>query len=209
MEEPAIKTEILPANIDKSMDKAISILKKGDVVSFPTDTVYGLGADAFNSKAVDLLFEKKDRDSSKAIPILIGDINDLAKVTLEINPTAKLLAKSFWPGALTIIVVRHPELPKNLSPLPTIGIRMPNHPVALRLLSQYGPIATTSANISGGANPNTAQDVFSQLGNHIPLIIDGGKTPGGIPSTVVDCTKEEPKILREGPISQQQILDCI
>jgi len=179
------------------------------VVAFPTDTVYGLGADAFNSKAIDLLFEKKIRDSSKAIAILLGNINHLSKVTTDINPTAKLLAKSFWPGALTIILVSHPKLPKNISPLPTVGIRMPNHPIALILLSQYGPLATTSANISGGANPNTAQDVFSQLGNRIPLIIDDGKTPGGLPSTVVDCTKEEPKILREGPISQQQILDCI
>jgi len=111
------------------------------------------------------------------------------------------LARRFWPGPLTLIVPRLPQLPSVLSSNLTIGVRIPDHPVALSLLKLVGPLAVTSANLSGNANANTAQQVLDQLDGRIHLILDGGQTPGGVPSTVADCTGPETRILREGPIS--------
>ncbi len=122
---------------------------------------------------------------------------------------SKRLAAAFWPGPLTVVVERHPDLPQNLSPLPTIGVRMPDHPIALALLNAAGPLAVTSANISNAANTASAQAVLEQLGGRISLLLDGGQTPGGTPSTVVDCTQPELKILRLGPISAEEIARVI
>ncbi len=121
------------------------------------------------------------------------------------NALAHKLAEAFWPGPLTLVVPVHPRLPKNLSPLPTVGVRMPNHPDALALLESCGPLAVTSANLSGQENTTNAAQVYAQLAGRIPLILDGGTTPGGEPSTVVDCTSPEPAILRSGPISLEEI----
>jgi L-threonylcarbamoyladenylate synthase len=117
----------------------------------------------------------------------------------------KKLAEVFWPGALTLVVIKNPTLPDVLSSQATVGVRMPNHPFTLALLQTTGPLATTSANLSGHENPLTAQDVFTQLGGKIELILDGGSTPGSIPSTVVDCTGHHPVILRDGAISANAI----
>ncbi len=119
------------------------------------------------------------------------------------------LADRFWPGPLTLIVSRKPDLPDALSITPTIGVRVPDHPVALKLLRLAGPLAVTSANISGHENTNTAQEVLDQLGGRIHLVIDGGRTPGGVPSTVVDCTRPIPVILRAGPISMEDIQSAL
>jgi tRNA threonylcarbamoyl adenosine modification protein (Sua5/YciO/YrdC/YwlC family) len=115
------------------------------------------------------------------------------------------LAARFWPGPLTLVLPKQKGLPEELSAQPTIGVRMPDHPVTLALLRRAGPLAVTSANISGAASSVTAQEVFAQLGGRIPLILDGGRTPGGVSSTVVDCTGREPRILRLGPISLKEI----
>jgi len=122
---------------------------------------------------------------------------------------AHRLAGHFWPGPLTLVVARHPSLPDNLSPLPTVGVRMPDHPVALMLLNRAGPLAVTSANVSGAPSASSAQEVFDQLQGRIPLVLDGGPTPGGVPSTVVDCTGSEPMILRQGPITMDQLLEAL
>ena len=127
------------------------------------------------------------------------------QVTQAIPAVARRLAERFWPGPLTLVVARHPALPAILSPLPTVGVRMPDHPTALALLRQSGPLATTSANLSGGPNPLTAQEVLAQLDGRVDLIIDGGRCPGGVPSTVVDCTAGELKILRQGPITLEEL----
>ena len=200
------KTKILPGNDPSALGKAVQLLESGHLVAFPTDTVYGLGANAFNSNAIDRLYAAKGRDASKAIAILVGTPEDLQRLTSEINWLAQRLAQEFWPGALTIIVPGRSDLPKNISQTATVGVRMPNHPITLNLLQKTGPLATTSANLSGGTSPKTAQEVFLQLQDHVPLILDGGKTPGGEPSTVVDCTGRTPIILRDGPISLEQIL---
>ncbi len=201
-----METQILAAKGSGWAEFARRLLLANRLVAFPTDTVYGLGALAFNPEAIDQLYQVKGRDSAKAIAILIGDISVLRQVTGVMGPMAERLAQRFWPGPLTLVVRSHPDLPANLSPLPTIGVRMPDHPVALELLNRTGPQAVTSANLSGAENAVTAQQVYDQLHGRIPLILDGGQTPGGQPSTVVDCTGDQPVILRQGPITMDQLL---
>ena len=121
-------------------------------------------------------------------------------MAVNLPDQALALASAHWPGALTLIVPRHPSLPADLSPLPTLGIRIPDHPAALALLQAAGPLAVTSANLSGQADTTTAKEVLAQLDGRVDLVLDGGKTPGGIPSTVVDLTGSEPRILRQGPV---------
>jgi L-threonylcarbamoyladenylate synthase len=160
---------------------------------------------AFNAAAVGRIYIAKDRPDDKAIPVLIGASTDLEKVTLEVPEAATRLAARFWPGPLTLVVPKRPDLPETVSATPTVGVRVPDHALARKLLLAAGPMAVTSANISGQPSPSTAQEVLGQLGGRIALIIDGGKTPGGIPSTVVDCSGPEIRILREGPILKDQI----
>lgn len=196
-----MQTEVLPATSSDTIPHAYEILQKGGLVAFPTDTVYGVGALAFDGKAVESIYAAKDRPPEKAIPILIGDPEDLEKVGIDIPDAARKLAARFWPGPLTILVPKRLDLPSAVSATATVGVRVPDHKVAQALLRVAGPMAVTSANISGAQSPVTAQEVYEQLGGRIALIIDGGKTPGGVPSTLVDCTVPELKILREGPIS--------
>lgn len=200
-----MQTITLPADNPTSIQAALELLQEGEIIAFPTDTVYGLGTDAFYSPGIIKLFEAKGRDSNKAIAVLIGNIEQLDLLTDELNGIARKLVSKFWPGGLTIVVPKKKDLPELLSAGNSIGIRMPNHPVTLELLRKFGPIATTSANLSGKNNPHDAQDVFQQLNKHLPLILDGGKCPGGVPSTVVDCSTDEIRILRPGAISKEEI----
>ena len=198
-------TVLLPDN-DESIQAALKILRSGGLVAFPTDTVYGVGALAFNGKAVESIYKAKDRPVEKAIPVLIGDIEDMEKVGMDIPDIAYKLAARFWPGPLTCLIPKKPTLPESVSATDTVGVRLPDHEVARTLLRAAGPMAVTSANISGQPSPSSAEEVFAQLDGRIELIIDGGKTPGGVPSTVVDCTGEKIKIVREGPITLEEIL---
>ena len=204
-----IQTEIISADHHESIQRALHVLNKGGLVAFPTDTVYGLGTLAFDGKAVESIYLAKDRPIEKAIPVLIGDDADLDKVSNGVTDIVRTLASRYWPGPLTIIVTKKPTLPESVSATQTVGVRVPDHPVAQALLRSTGPMAVTSANISGQPSPSTAQEVFEQLKGRIHLIVDGGKTPGGVPSTLVDCTGSEIKVLREGPISLQKILSAI
>ncbi|MCK5429829.1 MAG: L-threonylcarbamoyladenylate synthase, partial [Anaerolineales bacterium] len=129
-----MKTLILPADDPRALTRAVEVLEHGGLVAFPTDTVYGLGALVHNPDSIAKLYAVKERDSAKAIPILVGSIADLDQVSSNINQTARRLAETFWPGPLTLVVPRHPVLPNIISPYPTIGVRMPDHPVALNLL---------------------------------------------------------------------------
>lgn len=200
-----MRTDILSAKDPETLLLALAVLQTGGLVAFPTDTVYGLGALAFHSAAVRRIYAAKDRPVGKAIPVLIADPADLEKVTLEVPAVAVRLASRFWPGPLTLVVEKHPDLPETVSAGSTVGVRVPDHPVARALLRAAGPMAVTSANISGQPSPSTAQAVLAQLGGRIELILDGGKTPGGVSSTVVDCTGIQPKILRPGPVSKDEI----
>ncbi len=198
-----MKTEIIPASEIKN---ALNILQSGGIIAFPTDTVYGLGALAFDADAINSIYIAKNRPIEKAIPILIGDLSDLDKVASDIPNMALRFASRFWPGPLTCIVPKKETLPLAVSATSTVAVRIPDHIDARALLRAAGPMAVTSANISGGLNPSSAQEVYDQLSGRISLILDGGKTQGGIPSTLVDCTGKLPVILREGPISLFELL---
>ena len=200
-----MNTLIIKTNDPKALVYGQQILQAGGVIAFPTDTVYGLGCLVTETDSIDHLFEIKGRDTNKAIAVLIGNVDHLTRVTVALGDSARRLAKEFWPGALTLIVPRHPGLPTNLSPLPTIGVRMPNHAFAQSLLQINGPLATTSANLSGLPSPVTAQDVLDQLADRVDLVLDGGPCPGGVPSTVIDCTGTELRILREGAITRETL----
>lgn len=201
-----MRTEIIPA---AEIHKALGILQSGGIVAFPTDTVYGVGTLAFDNTAIESIYTAKDRPVEKAIPILIGDLSDLEKVGRDIPDMALRFAARFWPGPLTCVVPKQPTLPLAVSATPTVAVRIPDHPDARALLRTAGPMAVTSANISGQPSPTTAQEVYEQLNGRIPLILDGGKTPGGVPSTLVDCTGERPVILREGPITLENLLSAL
>jgi L-threonylcarbamoyladenylate synthase len=200
-----METRLIKTDHPDCIPTALEYIRSGQLVAFPTDTVYGLAADLFNPDAIEKLYQVKEREHLKAIPVLLSSPAALDKVTLHMNRLARKLADRFWPGPLTLVVPVHPGLPKNLSPQPTVGVRMPDHPDALALLEACGPLAVTSANLSGQENTLTADQVFAQLAGRIPLIMDGGKTPGGAPSTVVDCTGPDPAILRPGPIALEDI----
>jgi L-threonylcarbamoyladenylate synthase len=189
-----------------TLEHAVQVLKNGGLVAIPTDTVYGLACALGNPIAIKRLYEVKGRDSSKPIAVLIGDTDQLKLVASHINRKATRLAKRYWPGALTLVLPRLVGLPDILSSQPTVGVRMPDHPFVLYLLRTAGPLAVTSANLSGAENPKTAQDVFNQLGDRIDLTIDGGRCPGGVPSTVVDCSTTDLRILRVGAIPVEDIL---
>ena len=201
-----MKTEIIPAS---EIQTALEILQNGGIVAFPTDTVYGLGSLAFNNTAIESIYTAKDRPIEKAIPILIGDLSDLDQVADDIPNMALRFATRFWPGPLTCVVPKKQTLPLAVSATSTVAVRIPDHPDARALLRAAGPMAVTSANISGQPSPSTAQEVYEQLNGRIPLILDGGKTKGGIPSTLVDCTGDKPIILREGPITLAELLAAL
>jgi L-threonylcarbamoyladenylate synthase len=202
-------TEIHPVNASNAITSALEILYSGGLVAFPTDTVYGVGALAFDGKAVESIYTAKERPVEKAIPVLIGDREDLSQVAEEIPLFAARLSARFWPGPLTVLVPKKPTLPEVVSANPAVGVRVPDHEVARALLRLSGPLAVTSANRSSQPSPTTAQEVLQQLGGRIALILDGGRTPGGIPSTLVDCMGTEIQILREGPITMEQLLNAI
>ncbi len=200
-----MQTQVIPAAAPEAIESALAVLRRGGLVAFPTDTVYGIGALAFDEQAVKSIYEAKGRSDEKAIPVLLGDAADLDKVAMALPDKARKLAQRFWPGALTLVVLKRPSLPAAVSATETVGVRMPDHEVARAWLRAAGPMAVTSANLSGHRSPRTANEVRAELEGRIPLIIDGGRTPGGVPSTVLDCTKAEFAILRAGPINLEEI----
>ncbi|MEW6241409.1 MAG: L-threonylcarbamoyladenylate synthase [Chloroflexota bacterium] len=204
-----MKTEILQATDPRAVPLALEILRGGGLVAFPTDTVYGLGALAHDGDAIVSIYAAKERPPEKAIPVLIWDAEDLEKVAMDVPEMARRLAARFWPGPLTIVVPKRADLPEAVSATATVGVRMPDHPAARTLLRAAGPMAVTSANRSGGGNARRAEEVLAQLNGRIPLVLDGGETPGGVASTVVDCTGAKPVILREGPVTLEQIRSAI
>lgn len=199
-------THILSIQDPKAIDIAAKIIKQGGLVVFPTDTIYGLAANPWNGQAIQDIYTAKGRPQEKAIPVLIGSLPQLSLITQGLSAKMLALATSFWPGPLTLVLPKKENLPEELSQYPTLGVRMPDNPFTLALLLQTGPLATTSANISGGSNPANAEDVISQLNGRVDLILDGGSTPGDTASTVVDCTNDDLIILREGPISYDDLL---
>ncbi len=196
---------ILPVDLPGCLEHAKVVLGLGELLVFPTDTVYGIAANVRDAQAIQRLFQVKGRPLDKSIPVLIGNIEQLAQVAINIPEQARKLMEFFWPGALTLVLPRSEDLPMELGPEHTIGVRMPDHPVALKLLQYVGPLAVTSANLSGEIEARTAQDVVRQLGDRVQLVLDAGPSPGGQPSTVVELGRDGVRILREGPITAEML----
>ncbi|AQY50013.1 translation factor, SUA5 type [Listeria weihenstephanensis FSL R9-0317] len=188
--------------------EAAKLLQAGEAVAFPTETVYGIGADATNEQAVAKIYEAKGRPSDNPLIVHIADQSQVHEFVTKIPSNAKKLMQEFWPGPLTIILPLRPDrLARNVTAgLDSVGVRMPEHPVALGLLAVAGiPIAAPSANRSGKPSPTSGEHVEEDLSGRIAGIVFGGKTGVGLESTVIDCTLETPAILRPGGISQEQI----
>ena len=196
---------------EQEIEKAAQILRNGGLVAFPTETVYGLGADASNTAAVKKIFAAKGRPADHPVIVHIASPSDLKHWAAEVPRCAWLLAEKFWPGPLTMVLKRA----KRVSDLvtggqDTIGLRVPSHPVAQRLLKAFGGgIAAPSANRFGRLSPTTAQHVREELGDAVDLVLDGGPCDVGIESTIVDLTRDTPAVLRPGRISAQQIADAL
>lgn len=196
---------------EPELARAAALLRAGELVAFPTDTVYGVGAIAWDRQAVAKLYTAKLRALDKAIPLLLADADDLDLVAANVPPAARRLAQRFWPGPLTLVLSKAPLIPDEVTAGgDTVAVRVPDHPLARALIRLVdAPLATTSANLSGGPSPVTAQEVAEQLAGRVALILDGGRCPGGIPSTLVDLTGDAPIILRPGPLSLAELLGSL
>lgn len=196
-----------PAEQRALVRRAAALLRAGEVVAFPTDTVYGIAADTWNDEAVRRLYAIKERPAQKAIALLLSGPEQLSVVTEYRSPALEELARRFWPGGLTVVVPWRPDVRvAGERPLRTVGVRVPDHPIPLAIIKEMGiPLATTSANLSGAPSAVTAQEVDRQIGDRIALVIDGGPCPGGKDSTVVDLTTEPPTIRRLGAVPVDEL----
>ena len=194
------------SEIQTQVERGISILRQGGLVAFPTDTVYGLGACADNEPAVARVYQVKGRPRNVALPLLLAQTSQIGEVAYHVPPIAWLLADKFLPGALTIVLYKsNSVLDIATGGGNTVAVRIPAHPVPVALAEDLGPIVGTSANLSGKPSALTADEVCSQFGDKIDLVIDGGRCPGGRESTIVDVTGEVPVVLREGAISRGEL----
>ncbi len=196
----------LSTSIQEQVEKGVSILKKGGVIVFPTDTVYGLGAGIVIDSAVERVYRIKGRPRNMALPLLLADLDQLEDIAVSIPASARLLAEKFWPGPLTLVLLKSDTVSDIVSGgNKTVAVRVPAHPVPAALAQEVGtPIIGTSANLSGQPSALTAEEVRAQIGDKVDLIIEG-KCPGGRESTVVDLTGETPVILRPGAISREEL----
>jgi len=197
----------LSSSMKKQIKKGISILRQGGLVAYPTDTVYGLGAYASLPEAVARVYTVKQRPRNMPLPLLLANKSQIKQLANPVPPVAWLLIDRFLPGALTIILPRSDSAPETITGgESTIAIRIPAHPVPIALIEGLeAPIVGTSANLSGQPSPLTAEEVYSQLGDSIDLVIDGGRCPGDKESTIVDVTGQIPEVLREGAISAEEL----
>jgi len=192
---------------NEALVEAARILAAGGVIAFPTDTVYGLACDLFNEEAVDRIYRIKARPAYLPLIAMLAEAEAWPQVSSSLPDSARRFMARFWPGPLTIIVPARKDIPAIvLGGGETIGMRIPDHDIARQLLRLAGrPLATTSANLSGQPAACIAEEVEKQIGDAVDLILDAGPCPGGQASTVVDCTVEPPKILREGPVTAEML----
>jgi L-threonylcarbamoyladenylate synthase len=197
-----METRWLIAGQPGAIEQAADLLKQGQVVAFPTDTLYGIAADPFNQAAIEKLFAVKNRPQEKGIPILLADLQDLDKVAQEVPPTAQSLINQYWPGALTLVVPKHPRLPSIISSNEGVAVRIPDHEISRAFIrAAGGAVAATSANLSGERPAQNAAEAFEAMNGLIAAVLDGGPVQHGQGSTVLDCMSDPPKVLREGPIA--------
>jgi len=190
-----------PASWGPAIDEAVNVLARGALVVLPTDTVYGIGADAFAPAAVAALLAAKGRGRQMPPPVLVPAVATVDGLCAQVPEAARRLMEAFWPGALTIICRAQPSLAWDLGETGgTVAVRMPNHPAALALLRRTGPLAVSSANRTGAPAAMTAEEARDQLGDAVALYLDGGRAPGGVASTIVDATGERLRVVRAGAL---------
>ena len=186
--------------------EAVQSLRSGGIITIPTDTVYGLGADPFNANAVQKLYTFKGRPDGKPIPLILGSVEDIHSVAQNLTEFFFHLTDRFWPGGLTIVVESKDLLPVLTAGGNTVGVRIPDNPLLLKILRAFGgPMAITSANLSGEPPATSIQEIDEELASRIDVIVDGGKTPGPVPSTVYDISVSPPIVRRQGVISEETL----
>lgn len=204
-----METLLLPAN-DKNNKKAAELLLKGEVVGIPTETVYGLAANALDPEAVKKIFIAKGRPQDNPLIVHIASLDQLEQVATDIPAAAYKMAEAFWPGPLTMIFKRSPLIPDGVTAgLDTVGIRMPSHKTAREIIALSRPLAAPSANTSGKPSPTAANHVYEDMKGRVPMIIDGGRCSVGVESTVVDMTGDIPRVLRPGAITEEMIANLV
>ena len=202
---------LLLGTCDKDIARASEILREGGLVAVPTETVYGLGADAYNKDAALKIFAAKGRPADNPLIVHIADVSQLDGIVSEVNENAKKLMDAFWPGPLTIVMKKSDKIPYEVSAgLDTVAVRMPSHPAARKLLKTCGlPVAAPSANTSGKPSPTSARHVYDDMNGKIDAIVDGGRCEVGLESTVVDVTDDIPRLLRPGGITYEQLCGAL
>jgi L-threonylcarbamoyladenylate synthase len=199
-----------PYQREAGLTAATTALKRGDLVLLPTDTVYGVAADAFTPEAVTKLLAAKNRGRSMPVPVLIGEASTLNGLVMTLPPVATQLAEAFWPGGLTLVVEHANSLAWDLGEAEgTVAVRLPDDDVARDLLRQTGPLAVSSANRSGRPAATTAAEAEYQLGEHAAVVLDGGPRTGSAASTIVDCTAPTPRVLRFGAIDIDRLREVV
>lgn len=195
---------LTPANL---LEKAVSTLKKGGLVAFPTDTLYALGAHAFIEEAVSRVYEAKGRPQGMALPLLLGSPDDIDSVAVDVPQAARDLAEGFWPGAVTLVLYKAPSVSSTITGgRDTVAVRVPSHPLALALIDGAGaPVTGTSANRSGGPDPVSAEVVREHLGESVDVVLDEGPCSIAEASTIVDMTAEPPRIVRAGAVARSEL----
>ncbi len=199
-----------PVDRRSGLEAAAHAARSGNLVVMPTDTVYGIGADAFNAAAVRALLAAKGRGPDMPVPVLVGSWTTIDGLVMAVPPVARTLIEAFWPGGLSLVVEYAPSLSWDLGDARgTVMVRMPLHPVALDLLRLVGPMAVSSANRSGSPPATIAADAESQLGQDVSVYLEAGPAPIGVASTVIDLTSDVPRVLRSGAVSIDKIRDVI
>ncbi|MDG3012836.1 threonylcarbamoyl-AMP synthase [Rhodococcus sp. D2-41] len=195
-----------PESRSVGLTAAAGALRSGRLVVLPTDTVYGLGCDAFDSEGVSALLRTKGRGRDMPVPVLVGSWTTIDGLVFGVDPRARDLIQAFWPGGLSLVVRQAPSLSWDLGDTRgTVMLRMPLHPVALELLREVGPLAVSSANISGRPPATTVSEARAQLGSAVGVYLDGGTCEHSVPSTIIDMTDTTPRILREGAVSAESL----
>jgi len=199
-----------PDERGRGIDQAAAAVRRGELVVLPTDTVYGIGADAFTPHAVDALLAAKGRGRDMPVPVLVGSPRTLSGLASGLSDAGKALVEAFWPGALTIVCFHQTSLQWDLGDTRgTVAVRMPLHPVAIDLLNATGPMAVSSANKSGSPPATTGDEAYDQLGEQVSVYLDGGACADSVPSTIVDVTGEQPRVLRAGAIPIEVLREVV
>lgn len=198
-------TQLLAATDPGLIPAVTAAIRRGELIILPTDTVYGVGANAFDEEAIGQLFVVKQRAREKGIPILIAELSDLEKIASDVPPAAEKLIARFWPGPLTLVLPKRPDLPPSISSTGNVAVRLPDHAVCRKIIrAAGGALAATSANLSGQAPAKSVGEALYDLAGTVSVSVDDGPSGGEMASTVIDCSGDTIRLLRAGPLSMEE-----